>query len=126
MLLASGTAILGLYVSARRRRYEYAALEASGVARRALRRSLLIEIGVVSLFGSITGIGAGIAALAIAIRGVPEFISSPGVPLNYHPPGSQLALWLGICVVLLLAAACAAAIALIRGIRSEQLRETSV
>ena len=126
VLLASGTAILGLYVSARRRRYEYAALEASGVARRALRRSLLIEIIVVSAFGSITGIAAGIAALAIAIRGVPEFISNPGVPLDYHPPSQQLAIWLGISVALLLAAACAAAIALIRGIRSEQLRETSV
>ena len=126
VLLASGTAILGLYVSARRRRYEYAALEASGVARRALRRSLLIEIVVVSAFGSITGIVAGIAALAIAIRGVPEFISNPGVPLDYHPPSQQLAIWLGISVALLLVAACAAAIALIRGIRSEQLRETSV
>jgi putative ABC transport system permease protein len=126
VLLASGTAILGLCVSARRRRYEYAALEASGVARRALRRSLLIEIAVVSLFGSITGIAAGLGALAIAVRGVPEFISNPGVPLNYHPPGQQLALWLGLSVVLLLVAACAAAIALIRGIRSEQLREASV
>jgi putative ABC transport system permease protein len=126
VLLASGTAILGLYVSARRRRYEYAALEASGVARRALRRSLLIEILVVSAFGSITGVAAGFAALALALRGVPEFISNPGVPLNYHPPNQQLAIWLGISVALLLAAACAAAIALIRGIRSEQLRETSV
>jgi len=125
VLLASGTAVLGLYVSARRRRYEYAAMEASGVARRSLRRSLLIEIGVVSVFGSITGIVAGLASLAIAIRGVPEFIKNPGVPLNYHPPGQQLAIWLGISVVLLLAAACAAAIALIRGIRSEQLRESS-
>jgi putative ABC transport system permease protein len=125
VLLASGTAVLGLYVSARRRRYEYAALEASGVARRALRRSLLLEIAVVSIFGSIVGIGAGIGSLAIAIRGVPEFVRSPGVPLNYHPPGQQLAIWLGSAVVLLLIAACAAAITLIRGIRSEQLRESA-
>jgi putative ABC transport system permease protein len=125
VLLASGTAVLGLYVSARRRRYEYAAMEASGVARRALRRSLLIEIGVVSIFGSIVGIGAGLASLAIAIRGVPEFVRSPGVPLNYFPPGQQLAIWLGSAVVLLLIAACAAAITLIGGIRSEQLRESA-
>lgn len=125
VLLASGTAILGLYVSARRRRYEYAAMEASGVARRSLRRSLLIEIVAVSIFGSIVGIGAGIASLAIAIRGVPEFVRSPGVPLNYHPPSQSLAIWLGSAVVLLLIAACAAAIALIRGIRSEQLRESA-
>ena len=85
VLLASGTAILGLYVSARRRRYEYAALEASGVARRALRRSLLIEIVAVSAFGSITGIAAGIAAPAIAIRGVPEFISNPGRAARLPP-----------------------------------------
>ena len=36
-LLAAGAAILGLYASARRRRYEYAAMEASGVRRRTLR-----------------------------------------------------------------------------------------
>lgn len=125
VLLASGTAILGLYVSARRRRYEYAAMEASGVARRALRRSLLIEIVAVSIFGSIVGIGAGLAALAIAIRGVPEFVRNPGVPLNYHPPSQPLAIWLGSAVALLLIAACTAAIAIIRGIRSEQLRESA-
>ena len=43
-LLAAGAAILGLYLSARRRRYEYAALAASGVKRRTLRVAVLIEL----------------------------------------------------------------------------------
>ena len=59
LLLASGSAVLSLFLSARRRRYEYAALEASGIKRAALRRSVFIEIGVVCGFGCLTGIAAG-------------------------------------------------------------------
>ena len=44
-LLAAGAAILDLYLSARRRRYEYAALSASGVSFRTLRRAVLHRAG---------------------------------------------------------------------------------
>lgn len=125
VLLASGSAVLGLYISARQRRYEYAALEASGLPRSALRRSLLIEMGVLTAFGSVAGIATGLAAIAIALHDVPEFLTGPPFPLSYQPPGGGLALALGSGVILLLAAAFGAAIALVGGIRSEQLRDSS-
>jgi putative ABC transport system permease protein len=125
LLLASGSAVLSLFLSARRRRYEYAALEASGVKRAALRRSVFIEIGVVCGFGCLSGIGAGLAAIVIALPGVPEFLASPAGPvLNYVPPIQSFAVSLAACVAVLLAAGGIAAAALIRGIRPDQLRET--
>ena len=126
MLLASGSAVLGLYVSARRRRYEYAALEATGVPRPVLRRSLLIEMGVLTAFGSILGIATGLGAIAIALHAVPEFLSIPPVVLSYRPPGGGLALLLAAGVLLLLAAGFAAALALLGGIRSDQLRDAAM
>ena len=126
VLLASGSAVLTLYISARRRRYEYAALEATGIPRTTLRRSLLIEMGVLTAFGSILGIVTGLAAIVIALHTVPEFLSNPPVPLSYQPPGPALALSLGTGVVLLLAAGFAAAAALLGGIRYDQLRDSAV
>ena len=114
-VLAVGGAILGLYLSARRRRYEYAALAASGVARATLRRSLLAEQLAVLGFGVAVGIGAGLAAAAIALPDVPEFISQPqAFPLSYTPAAGQLAALLGVAAALLLAAAALASAALIR------------
>ena len=126
VLLASGSAVLGLYISARRRRYEYAALEATGVTRPVLRRSLLIEIGVLTAFGSLLGIITGLAAIAIALHAVPEFLSTPPVSLSYRPPGPGLALSLGGGVIILLTAGFAAAAALLGGIRSDQLRDPAM
>ena len=123
-LLAAGAAILGLYLSARRRRYEYAALSASGVPRRTLRRAVLTELALVLGFGSIIGIAAGFAAAALALRSVPEFISTPSVPpLSYVPSAGPLAVLLGGAVGLLIIAAVAASVTLIRGVKLEQLRE---
>ena len=86
-LLAAGAAILGLYLSARRRRYEYAALAASGVHRRTLRRSVLIEMAVVLGYGMVVGVLAGLAAAGLALRTIPEFITTPlAPPLQYVPP----------------------------------------
>jgi putative ABC transport system permease protein len=126
VLLASGSAVLGLYVSARRRRYEYAALEATGVPRSVLRRSLLIEMGVLTAFGSILGIATGLGAIAIALHAVPEFLSIPPVVLSYRPPGGGLALLLAAGVLVLLAAGFAAALALLGGSRSDQLRDAAM
>jgi putative ABC transport system permease protein len=81
-VLAVAGAILGLYLSARRRRYEYAALVASGVARRTLRRALLAEQLVVLGFGAVVGTAAGLAAAAV-LPNVPEFIGPVAAPLSY-------------------------------------------
>jgi hypothetical protein len=81
---------------------------------------------VLTAFGSILGIITGLAAIAIALHAVPEFLSSPPVSLSYRPPGPGLALSLGTGVVVLLAAGFAAAVALLGGIRSDQLRDPAV
>ena len=60
-LLAAGAAILDLYLSARRRRYEYAALSASGVSFRTLRRAVLAELALVLGFGSVIGVVIGVS-----------------------------------------------------------------
>jgi putative ABC transport system permease protein len=123
-VLAAGAAVLGLYLSARRRRYEYAALEASGLRRRVLRRAVLIELAVVLGFGSVVGILSGLAGAALVLRSVPEFMSVPAAPpLSYRPPAGPLAALLGAAVALLIVAAVVASTTLIRGIRLEQLRE---
>src|SRR5260370_31617875 len=64
-LLAVGAAILGLYLSARRRPYEYAALAAPGVSRRAIGRAGLIEIAeaVRVRVGARVATGAGAASM---------------------------------------------------------------
>jgi putative ABC transport system permease protein len=122
--LAAGGAVLGLYLSARRRRYEYAALAASGVTRRTLRRALLAEQMVVLGFGATVGVAAGLAAAALVLPDIPEFTAqSSAAPLSYTPAAGQLAVLLGAAAVLLLAAAVIASTALIQGVRLSQLRE---
>jgi putative ABC transport system permease protein len=123
-VLAAGAAILGIYLSARRRRYEYAALEASGVTRRALRRAVLIELMVVLGFGALAGIATGLGSAAVVLRSVPEFTSSPSAPLlTYVPPAGTLAAALGGAICLLIIASVATGVTLIRSIRLDQLRE---
>ena len=109
-LLAAGAAVLGLYLSARRRRYEYAALSASGVATRTLRRAVLTEMALVLGFGVIIGIGSGLLAAVLALRTVPEFLATPAAPLTYVPAVAPLVLLLGAAVVLLAAAAVSASV----------------
>jgi hypothetical protein len=124
-LLAAGAAILGLYLSARRRRYEYAALSASGVPRPTLRRSVLTELGIVLAFGSLIGAGTGLLAAVVALPSVPEFISKPSVPaLSYFPSAAPVAALLGAAAGLLAIAAVTAGITLIRGVGLDQLRES--
>ena len=79
-LLSAGAAILGLYSSARRRRYEYAALEASGVRRRTLRAAVLMELAVVLGFGTLVGAVTGLIAARLVLSSVPEFTSPPAEP----------------------------------------------
>jgi putative ABC transport system permease protein len=122
-VLAVAGAILGLYLSARRRRYEYAALVASGVARRTLRRALVAEQVAVLGFGTVVGIAAGLAAAAVVLPNVPEFIGPVAPLLSYTPPGGQLAVLLGVAAALMLAAAVAASVVLVHGVRLSQLRE---
>jgi putative ABC transport system permease protein len=124
VVLAVGGAVLGLVVAGRRRRYEYAALVAAGASRRTLYRGLLLEQGVVLVFGAIVGIAAGVVAAFVAVRSVPEFVTPPASPtLVYTPTLLPLAPVMAAAVVVLLVVAAFASRLLLAGVRAEQLRE---
>ena len=118
--LAAGAAITGLYASGRRRRYEYAALLASRVPRRSIRASLLAEQAIVLGFGVVIGLAAGFAATVLAVRSVPEFITQPQAPpLSYLPPIGGLALLVAAALAVLVLAAVAASMLLVRSVRPD-------
>jgi ABC-type antimicrobial peptide transport system permease subunit len=86
-LLALGSTVFALVVAARRRTDELVSLQAVGLDRASLRRSLVIEQGMVIVFGIILGLVAGIAATVAALASVPEFVASiAGPPLDYGLP----------------------------------------
>ncbi len=124
-LLAAGAAILDLYLSARRRRYEYAALSASGVPFRTLRRAVRAELALLLGFGIVFGAIIGAIAAVVTLRSVPEFITAPPAGLlSYVPPALPLVVMLVVTIVVLAAAATLASSTLIRGVSLDQLRET--
>jgi ABC-type antimicrobial peptide transport system permease subunit len=124
-VLAAGAAIIGLYASVRRRRYEYAALEASGIRRRTLHRSLLLEMAIVLGFGVLTGAATGLVTARFVLANVPEFTSPPAAPtLHYLPPAGPVATLLVVTATFPLLAALLSSVTLIRGVRADLLRET--
>ena len=126
-VLAALAAVLSLSAAARRRRYEYAALAATGASPRSLYGALAIEQLVVIGFGSVIGVAAGLLAIGLAGHSVPEFVNAPSATLvGYQPDALFLGLTLGAAIVLLLATAAAAAAALLRSVTPEQLREAPV
>lgn len=127
-LLAAAGAILGLSVSARRRRYEMASLEVTGIAVPTLVRSVVLEQVTVLAFGAAAGIGAGLAADALVLRVMPEFASAasasaPSAVLTYAPPAAFLTVVLLVAAGAVVAVAAAAGALLVRGTRLAQLRE---
>jgi predicted lysophospholipase L1 biosynthesis ABC-type transport system permease subunit len=92
-LLAVGATIFALVAAARRRVSELAALQAVGIRRSSLRRSLMAEQGMVVGCGVVLGLAAGVAAAVVALPSVPEFVSSSvGPPLDYGLPFGILGL----------------------------------
>jgi hypothetical protein len=124
-LLAAGAAILDLYLSARRRRYEYAALSASGVPFRTLRRAVRAELALLLGFGTVVGVIIGAVAAVVTLRSVPEFLTAPpAAVMSYVPPVLPLVVMLVVAVAVLTIAAGVASSTLIRGVNLDQLRET--
>lgn len=123
-VLAALAAVLSLSAAARRRRYEYASLAATGATSGSLYTALALEQLVVIGFGTLTGIAAGLLATALAGHSVPEFVTAPASSLlGYRPDPLFLGLTLGLGVLMLLATAAAAAAALLRSVTPDQLRE---
>lgn len=125
-LLALGRAVLALYVAARRRTLELAALEAAGARAGPLRRALLIEQAVTLTWASLTGVLAGVVAARAALPRVPEFAEPPVTPVLVHTivPG-PVVLVAAATLVACVAAAAATAEILLRSVRMERLREAS-
>jgi hypothetical protein len=126
-LLAAGGTILGLYLTARRRLYELAALRASGLSRRSLLRAVAGEQLTVLLFGVVVGVGTGLVSAVVALRDVPEFLTNPAAPaLATFPSGPTLLVTIVIAVVAVAAVTLAASVSLVRRIRLDQLREAPI
>ena len=122
-ILAGLAAILSLSAAARRRRYEYAALGATGADRKTLFTALAIEQVAVVGFGTLAGVVAGLAAMSLAGHNVPEFVNRPVATLDYAPSTSLMVIAIGLGFVVLVSAALLAAGALLRSVTPEQLRE---
>ena len=123
-ILAAAAAIVGLVTAARRRRYEYAALVATGASKRTLFAALYAEQAAVLVFGAITGIAAGLMSAAVALRGLPEFVTQPkSPPLSYVPDFGVLAGALAAAIVGLFVVALLSSWVLVGGVENDQLRE---
>ena len=79
-LLAVGSTIFALLTTSRRREGEVASLYAVGVGRASLRRSILVEQGLIIVVGIVLGTAAGIATALVALPSIPEFVSSATAP----------------------------------------------
>jgi putative ABC transport system permease protein len=98
-LLAIGATVLGGVVTARRRAYEVAALEAVGVARRTLRAATVVEQIVLLLAGLVVGVLAGVIGARLALPSMPVFVDeSVGPPITRATPVGLLALLVAIAV----------------------------
>lgn len=124
--LAAAASVLGLYLLVRRRRYELAALLATGVRRRSILAVVALEQLVVVAFGTAVGVGTGLGAAALVLGQVPEFQTPIPTGLRSFPsPGPLIAILVaGVAVVL--AVALWASLRVVQGVRLEQLRETPV
>lgn len=122
-LLAAAGAVLGLYLLGRRRRFELAALLATGVRHRTLLTAVAAEQLIVVAFGAAVGVATGLVAAAVALGDIPEFQSPPGIPLDSFPPAGALIAVLALGVALVVVASLGASVSLLRGVQLEQLRE---
>jgi len=125
-LLALAGAALSLTLAARRRGFELAALQALGIGRAALLRSVLVEQLALLGLGVSLGLGSGLVSASFALSGVPEFTDPPLAPdLLYTPPYLPvlgLTTLLGGIVAVAVTLSCAA---LVRRVRPEMLREAA-
>jgi hypothetical protein len=91
-LLAIGATVLAGVVTARRRAYELAALEAAGVRPRVLRRSAAVEQGVLLAAGLAVGLVAGVVGSMLALPSTPFFVDQTvGPPIQHALPWGLLA-----------------------------------
>jgi predicted lysophospholipase L1 biosynthesis ABC-type transport system permease subunit len=121
-LLAVGSTTFALIAAARRREGELASLQAVGVGRVALRRSLLVEQGMIIGTGIVLGTVAGIVTALVALPSIPEFVSSATAPLpDFRLPVGPLGVTVLAVIVSLAVAVALSARVLIDRASSERL-----
>jgi putative ABC transport system permease protein len=104
-VLAVGSTAFALIAAARRRESELASLQAIGVGPLSLRRSLRVEQGLIIGVGLVLGSVAGIVTALVALRSIPEFVSSAAAPApDYRLPMGPVGLVL-VAIVIVLAVA---------------------
>ena len=123
-ILAIGATVLGGLVTARRRSYELAALEAVGVSPRSLRRATAAEQGLLLSVGLVLGVLAGIGGAVLALPSTPFFVETDvGPPVEFALPLTTLAV-LVAAIVVILAITCLVMARLIEGqATASRLRE---
>ncbi len=122
-ILALGTVIFSLAVSAERRATELTALRAMGVRRRALLYSLLGEQLVLLGGGGALGVAAGLGALTLALPAVPEVAdASSGPPLQLGWPAMVLGPFVAVLALLLVVGALVSALGVLRRVAPSRLR----
>jgi hypothetical protein len=121
-LLAVGSTTFVLIAASRRREGELASLHAVGVGRAPLRRSLLVEQGLIVGCGLILGTAAGITTALVALPSIPEFVSSATTPLpDFRLPLGPVALAVLTVLVSLVVAVGLSARLLVEGASSNRL-----
>jgi ABC-type antimicrobial peptide transport system permease subunit len=99
-ILAVGSTIFSVSVTARRRIVELASLRAVGIETKTLRRSLALEQFLVLGTGVVAGAAAGLIATAGALPSIPEdFAVGPAPPLDFGLPLAAMGLILLAAIV---------------------------
>jgi hypothetical protein len=99
-LLAIGATVFGGIVTARRRAYELAALEAAGVPSRSLRLATAGEQGILLGVGLLVGVGAGLGGSVLALPSTPFFVHDKVGPPSVHGlPLTLLGVLVGCVIV---------------------------
>ncbi|HEY1485342.1 MAG TPA: FtsX-like permease family protein [Micromonosporaceae bacterium] len=123
LILAIGVVLLGAYVGAGARIYEYAALKVAGVRPRVLRRAVLREYWTMLGITLVVGVAAGLGGAVLMLPSIP--LVTVGQAVGTVPYGGRMFALYGALVITLIAMAVVVAMALrvLRRGTPDRLRE---
>lgn len=122
-LLSLGSLIFAIAAGSRKRAVALAALAASGVPRKTLRKSLAAEYVSVVIVGVVLGFVAGVVTIDLALSSLPEFLPGRvGPALSVFVPWRWVLIAAGADTVVLLISALVSARLVMRRVTPECLR----